>query len=86
MPVANQNPEQLVRDRIDKMLLASGWVVQSKKQINLAAGNGVAIREYHTDIGPADNILFVIKSLLVLLKPSVKKKVFALPCTKTRQT
>ena len=30
MPTANQNPEQLVRDQIDKMLLASGWLVQSK--------------------------------------------------------
>ena len=49
----NQNPEQLVRDRVDKMLVASGWLVQSKKQINLAAGVGVAVREYQTDIGPA---------------------------------
>ena len=41
------------------MLLASGWMVQSKKQLNLRAGLGVAIREYQTDIGPADYILFV---------------------------
>jgi len=38
MITANQNPEQLVRDQIDQMLHASGWQVQSKKQINLAAG------------------------------------------------
>ncbi len=56
---ANQNPEQIARDRIDLMLSASGWIVQSKKQTNLAAGVGVAVREYHTDIGPADYILFV---------------------------
>ena len=31
----NQNPEQFVRDQIDKMLTASGGVVQSKKQITL---------------------------------------------------
>ena len=54
MPTANQNPEQLVRDNIDKMLLASGWQVQSKKQINLTAGVGVAVREYQTNVGPAD--------------------------------
>jgi len=59
----NQNPEQLVRDQIDKMLLASGWLVESKKQINLAAGVGVAVREYQTDIGPADYILFVDTTL-----------------------
>ena len=57
----NQNPEQLVRDKIDKMLRASGWLVQSKTQINLAANTGVAVREYQTDIGPADYILFVHK-------------------------
>jgi type I restriction enzyme R subunit len=59
MLTANQNPEQLVRDQIDKMLIASGWVVQSKKQINLAANKGVAVREYQTDVGPADYLLFV---------------------------
>ena len=55
----NQNPEQIARDQIDRMLKASGWLVQSKKQLNLRAGLGVAIREYQTDIGPADYILFV---------------------------
>ena len=28
----NQNPEQIVRDKIDKMLIDAGWVVQSKKK------------------------------------------------------
>ncbi len=57
----NQNPEQLVRDDIDQLLQASGWVLQSKQQINLAASTGVAIREYPTGIGPADYVLFVNK-------------------------
>ena len=55
----NQNPEQLARDNIDKMLVKAGWVVQSKSKVNLGAGKGVAIREYQTDIGPADYVLFV---------------------------
>lgn len=55
----NQHPEQLARDKIDQLLLASGWIIQSKSKINLAAGLGVAIREYQTDIGPADYVLFV---------------------------
>lgn len=55
----NQNPEQLARDTIDAMLIASGWVIQSKKSINLKAGNGIAVREYQTDVGPADYVLFV---------------------------
>lgn len=59
MTHANQNPEQLARDHIDKLLLASGWVIQDKKHINRVASLGVAIREYQTDVGPADYVLFV---------------------------
>lgn len=55
----NQNAEQRARDQIDALLKASGWIVQSKKDINLHAGLGVAIREYPTDVGPADYVLFV---------------------------
>jgi type I restriction enzyme R subunit len=57
----NQNPEQLARDHIDKQLLACGWVIQDKKKVNLSAGIGVAVREYQTDAGPADYVLFVDK-------------------------
>lgn len=55
----NQNPEQLARDTIDAQLLASGWTIQNKNKVNLAAGTGIAVREYQTDIGPADYVLFV---------------------------
>ncbi|MGN6802124.1 MAG: DEAD/DEAH box helicase family protein [Ginsengibacter sp.] len=54
----NQTPEQIARDKIDAMLVASGWIVQSKNEINLTAGLGVAVREYQTDVGPADYVLF----------------------------
>ena len=57
----NQNPEQLARDKIDADLIRCGWIVQEKKDLNLDAGMGVAIREYQTDIGPADYVLFVNK-------------------------
>ncbi len=57
----NQNPEQLARDQIDLMLYASGWDVQNKNAVNMNAGPGIAIREYQTDIGPADYVLFVEK-------------------------
>lgn len=59
MPNVNKNPEQKARDNIDRMLLASGWVVQHKKKIDFNAGKGVAIREYQTNVGPADYVLFV---------------------------
>jgi type I restriction enzyme R subunit len=57
--MSNQNPEQIARDQIDKQLLACGWVVQSKSNMNLFANLGVAVREYQTDVGPADYVLFV---------------------------
>jgi type I restriction enzyme R subunit len=55
----NQTPEQIARDNIDQQLLSSGWIVQSKKDLNIHAGIGVAVREYTTDVGPADYVLFV---------------------------
>jgi type I restriction enzyme, R subunit len=57
----NQNPEQLARDNIDTALMRSGWAIQDKSKINLNTAIGVAVREYQTDIGPADYILFVDK-------------------------
>lgn len=69
MITANQNPEQHVRDEIDKMLTASGWQVQSKNQSPFAAKAGVAVREYQTGIGPADYILFVNKKPVGLIIP-----------------
>ncbi|MGY8887306.1 MAG: DEAD/DEAH box helicase family protein, partial [Flavobacteriales bacterium] len=55
----NQNPEQIARDKIDQMLIEAGWLVQSKNEVNLSAGIGVALRETNTESGSADYILFV---------------------------
>lgn len=57
--MTNQNPEQLARDLIDRQLIACGWVIQGLKDLNLHRGPGVAVKEYLTDVGPADYILFV---------------------------
>lgn len=57
----NQNPEQKARDTIDLLLMQAGWIVQSAKKIDLNAGLGQAVREYQTDVGPADYVLFVDK-------------------------
>ena len=59
--MVNQNPEQIARDKIDNMLIIDGWVVQSKNKVNLSANTGVAVREYQTDAGIADYVLFVDK-------------------------
>jgi len=55
----NQTPEQIARDNIDRQLIACGWVVQDKRVLNLSLGIGIAVREYQTDVGPADYVLFV---------------------------
>jgi type I restriction enzyme R subunit len=55
----NQNPEQRARDIIDNLLTQSGWLVQNKKEIDFSAGTGVAVKEYYTDAGPADYVLFI---------------------------
>ncbi|GAB4044111.1 type I restriction endonuclease subunit R [Spirosoma litoris] len=52
-------PEQIARQQIDKMLAEAGWLVQDVKHLNFSASPGVAVREYPTDSGPADYLLFV---------------------------
>lgn len=52
-------PETKARQRIDQKLESAGWVIQDMKQINLSASAGVAVREFPTDSGPADYVLFV---------------------------
>jgi len=54
-------PEQQARERIDAMLVAAGWVVQSRDEANLHAARGVAVREFKLlpGHGFADYLLFV---------------------------
>jgi type I restriction enzyme, R subunit len=72
--MSNQNPEQIARDKIDAMLIASGWIVQSKKELNLNAGLGVAIREYQTNVGPADYVLFVNQKPVGIIEAKRKEE------------
>jgi type I restriction enzyme R subunit len=60
MPPKN-TPEALARQNIDAALVAAGWVIQDRDQLNLAAGLGVAVREFQTDAGPCDYLLFIDK-------------------------
>lgn len=52
-------PEEKARINIDRMLADAGWAVQSMRDLNPGAAMGVAVREYPTDIGEADYVLFV---------------------------
>lgn len=55
----NLTPEQQAREKIDKALVKAGWIVQNFEKADFGAGKGIAIREYPTDSGPADYVLFV---------------------------
>jgi type I restriction enzyme R subunit len=64
----NQNPEQKARDTIDALLRQAGWVVQSVGKLDLSAGLGQAVREYQTDVGPADYVLFLGKKAVGVIE------------------
>src|SRR3954466_7696831 len=57
------HPEDKARSLIDLRLIACGWLIQSKADINLGAGLGVAVREFQTASGPVDYGLFVGRKL-----------------------
>lgn len=62
-------PEQKARfEKIDPRLGEAGWVVQRFKEMNLAAGAGVAVREYPTPTGPVDYALYVDRKLVGTLE------------------
>jgi hypothetical protein len=68
----NQNPEQLARDQIDERLAVAGWCVQDKEALNFSAGQGIAVREYQTDEGPADYVLFVDRRAVGVIEAKPK--------------
>ncbi len=52
-------PEQKARTVIDDMLRQAGWAVQDKDKVDWSKSQGIALREYQTDVGPVDYALFV---------------------------
>jgi len=55
----NLTPEQKARDTIDRKLIASGWVIQDMNTLNFSANSGIVAKEYQTDAGVADYLLFL---------------------------
>jgi type I restriction enzyme, R subunit len=51
-------PEEQARQNIDRQLDACGWHVQSRKDMNIYAKLGVAVREFPLDEGEADYLLY----------------------------
>ena len=61
-----ETPEQKARREIDAQLVASGWKVQSREDLDLTAGRGIAVREFamKTGFGIADYLLYVDRGAL----------------------
>ncbi len=57
----SENPEQRARRNIDADLTAAGWLVQDRDDLDLAAGRGVAAREFamKSGFGFADYLLYL---------------------------
>ncbi|MGI8775570.1 MAG: type I restriction-modification enzyme R subunit C-terminal domain-containing protein [Actinomycetota bacterium] len=52
-------PEAEARKQIDRLLEAAGWLIQDRKDANIHAGPGVALREFPLKSGPVDYALYV---------------------------
>jgi type I restriction enzyme R subunit len=52
-------PEARALVNIDKMLAKSGYKLQDMKEFNRSASLGVDVREFSTNSGPVDYLLFV---------------------------
>ena len=54
-------PEQRARENIDAGLVEAGWILQDRDEANLAAGRGIAVREFKLKSGHgfADYLLFL---------------------------
>ncbi len=61
-------PEDKAREQIDQKLSQVGWIIQDHKELNLGAALGVAVREYPTDTGPADYVLFVNRVAVAVIE------------------
>ena len=71
--------EARARMRIDEMLGLAGWAVQDADKVNLAAGRGVAVREFvlAPGHGRADYLLFVDRKPLGVLEAKPEGTILA---------
>src|SRR5204862_3864263 len=62
----SEKPEDKARRSIDAKLTASSWIVQSRDELDLTAGHGVAVREFKmkSGFGFADYLLYLYRKAL----------------------
>jgi len=73
-------PEDKARQNIDKMLTDAGFVLQDMREFNRASALGVAVREYPTNSGPVDYLLFVGGKPVGVVEAKAENKGFSLSC------
>ncbi|MEO0123726.1 MAG: type I restriction-modification enzyme R subunit C-terminal domain-containing protein [candidate division WOR-3 bacterium] len=52
-------PEELAKQKIEKLLKDAGWIIQEMNNLNRDAGLGVAVKEFPLKTGFADYLLFI---------------------------
>jgi len=71
-------PEAKARVNIDKMLTESGYILQDMSGFNRTAALGVAVREFPTNSGPVDYLLFVGGKPVGVVEAKAEDKGFSL--------
>lgn len=58
---SSTTPEARAREKIDALLVQAGWLVQARDDMNLTAGDGIAVSEFKLEQGHGyvDYLLFV---------------------------
>ena len=67
-------PEEKARQKIDPMLTQAGWSVQNREKMDFSRGLGVAVREFPTDTGPADYVLFTDRKPIGVIEAKAAEK------------
>jgi type I restriction enzyme R subunit len=73
-PPGSNGPEKEAREEIDAALTEAGCVVQHRKELNISAGRGVAVREFKLKKGHgyADYLLYVDQKAVGVLEAKPK--------------
>ena len=71
-------PETKARMNIDKMLADSGYILQDMGKFNRTAALGVAVREFPTNSGPVDYMLFIDGKPVGVVEAKAEEKGFSL--------
>jgi type I restriction enzyme R subunit len=67
-------PEEKARLEIDRKLEHAGYVVQDMKEFNPTVSLGVAVREYPTNAGEADYVLFIDRKPVGVIEAKARTK------------